>query len=185
MSIATKLKPIQDTDHQIEHTCPPRGQHGQFGPVLPDPPTHPGQRDGVECLPDDTHDAGRDRDAVQAAREHQQVDLAMLRLAFRNILFAGPDHPNVEQQPDQQLRELSCSELNQLTSAVVRIHGDERELLGIEAIENQQTGDNHDDHLELLSTPQLLELCYKEGITPPSACQTETETQDTVTTGET
>ena len=114
----------------------------------------------------------------------QQIDLAMLRLAFRDILAESEDGRD-DVRPSPPIRQLSCSELNQLVSAVVRMHGDERELLGIKSPQDSQDSDDQYEYLEHLSTPALIQLCYKEGINPPPACQTNAQTQDTDTTGQT
>jgi len=163
-------------------------QHGQLGPTSPATPTqHAGQCDCPDAKgsPDLKHDEPDLEVNLQQVREHQQIDLAMLRLAFRSILFDNCNPGDDGQPAPSPLRQVSCSELNQLVSAVVRLHGDERELLGIQPPENVHDNDQQYDYLEQLSTPQLIELCYKEGINPPDTCKTLDQTQNTTTTSQT
>lgn len=161
-------------------------QHGQFGPTPPDPPIHSaGQSDSETHLSHSRDDAPSLDDAMQQARAHQQIDLAMLRLALRSTLLQDAD-PTLDDQPaSPQIRQLSCSEFNQLVSAVVRLHSGERELFGIGAADNTQDKDNQYDYLERLSTQQLLDLCRQEGIAPPPTCQAHSEKENSHPTSQT
>lgn len=96
-------------------------------------------------------------ETIAAVRKHQQTDLAKLRDAFRSVIDGDVD---AEKKPA-----VTCSELNQLASAVARIHTDERELYGITPPEPQEDNTTDED-LSKLTNQQLLELCFKEGIAP-------------------
>lgn len=171
----------------VGHPTPSDQQHGQLGPLPPNAPTKADQCDcfGNSFPPDDDTEASRLENHTEQAREHQQIDLAMLRLAFRNILVDNGEQAPEANRNQPQIRDVSCSELNQLVSAVVRLHGDERDLLGIKPPQNTQENDDPYDYLEQLSTHELIQLCYKEGITPPPACQVDPQAEDRDTTSQT
>ena len=159
-------------------------QHGQFGPT---PQAHPANADQCDCqptMPGSPSDDANLKDTIRQIREHQRSDLAMLRLAFRQFIEPkNPDNQNENTNPT--LRDISSSELNQIVSAVVRMHDDERQLLGIKTPDPQTDTDHEYNHLEKLSTRQLLELCYQEGIAPPSTIQTQTQTENPSGNGQT
>ena len=142
---------------------------------------------------------------ISLTRARQQRDLAMLRHAFRICLLKQQSdedslsYDNSESDIDNnntyensnnshsdyacdceceladKIRNVSSAELNQLVSAVIRIHNDERELLGITPPENENNDDEQYKQLEQLSVWQLIELCHKEGINPPDLCKTKDE----------
>lgn len=162
---------------------PPEPRHGQFGPNPPKTlPTKSDQHDQLLSLPGQIDETNLD-ETINQVRTHQQNDLAMLRLAFRKFIEVKNQTENFDEA--EQKTNLSPSEINQLVSAVVRIHGDEREILGITPIEKNEDKYHEFQHLENLSSRELLELCYKEGITPPSTSQTQTQEEDSYRTGET
>jgi hypothetical protein len=107
-----------------------------------------------------------DAKTIAEVRKHQQADLARLRDAFRSVIEVDADKKPA----------VTCGELNQLASAVARIHSDERELYGITPPE-PLADDTHDEDLSKLTNKELLELCYKEGIAP--SCEYDTPTTKT------
>lgn len=181
-----KTKENTDDTNQIGRQHPLSQQHGQYGPNETDTSRPSSDQFDQPSASPDRSDAPEADNPVNSAREHQQIDLAMLRLAFRSILVERQEGET--ENDDPPLRDVSCSELNQLVSAVVRLHSGERELFGITSPDDNSADKHNDDRYQYLShltTTQLIELCNQEGIDPPPACEDGTETQDNNRTGPT
>ncbi len=164
-------------------------QHSQIG-RSPSQPLHiSGQFDCNTQTPE-LHDGTLDLNRqIKLTRIRQQYDLAMLRHAFRNFLTKNNKYDNEDDENENKnennnkqlidtLRSVSSSELNQLVSAVVRMHDDERELLGIKPPDEKDNEEQEYKYLEQLSVSQLIELCYKEGIAPPHLCKAQYKEED-------
>ncbi len=172
----------------------PETQRDQFGSI---PPASPANADQLDCQtppPGCSADEPSLQEKIRQVRDHQQFDLIMLRLTFLNILKPRDNAENNETADDTappsdivppladrppNLAKLSCSEFNQIVSAVVRIHDDEREIFNIKPIEPQFDQERLQyEHLQKLNFRQLLELCRNEGIAPPDTCQTDPQEQN-------
>jgi hypothetical protein len=145
-------------------------QHGQLDSLPPASPASTNQFDCQSCQPGSFNDDSELPATIRNARNHQHVDLTMLRLSFRKLM--SPEHP-INHPLAEELPNLSCSEFSNLVSAVVRMHDDERETLGIKPpISIEDTDRNEIDQLENLTANELLDICRQEGIVPPDTCQT-------------
>ncbi len=183
-------------------------QHSRFGRSSSMPLNLSGQFGPHQLTPELNSETCNLKQQIKIARARQQDDLAMLRHAFRCFLLKkqNNDDDNSENKNDNAndifnndnnnnrfsenynyntnlLRSVSSSELNQLVSAVVRMHDDERELLGINPPDDKDNDDEEYKQLEQLSVSQLIELCYKEGIAPPALCKTQDQKENNDSSG--
>ncbi|MFA5864468.1 MAG: hypothetical protein WC975_07245 [Phycisphaerae bacterium] len=169
---------MPSTESCLEYILPSfDSQRGQSGSL---PPASPATADQLDCTtssPGSCHDDRALQTAIRQVRDHQQIDLAMLRLTFRKLL-TDEDKSDTD-APALPLKAVSCSEFNSLVSAVVRLHDDEREIFGIKPLEPKTDTDRQDyDNLQKLTLKQLIDLCYQEEIIPPDTCKIEIETPD-------
>jgi hypothetical protein len=145
-------------------------QHGQLDSPSPASPATADQFDCQSIQPGSFSDDSELPALVRKVRNHQQVDLTMLRLSFRKLMT--PERP-LNHPLEAELRDFTCSEFSNVVSAVTRIHDDERENLGIKPpVPTQDHDKNELARLEDLSLPELIDLCRQEGIVPPDTCQT-------------
>lgn len=173
--MTTAAIPSHKTNNLLD---PSNTQHGQFGPTLPDAQPPPDQHDltGSPHRQPEKFGPSNGQQVRQQVEKNQQVDLAMLRHAFRGAFYDQTDDGTLEPRP------LSCSQIHQLVSAVVRLHDAERCVLGLgENSESQQ--ENTQQELEALSNDQLIELCAAEGISLPPGVKNRLQETAKIRTG--
>ena len=157
MTTAAKAQRVSNDNRRIGRGCPPHQQHGQFGPQARTGTEASDQGDVSDDLPDQVSDAPTSGAVVKVVREHQYVDLAMLRLAFRDIMRTDEERAKAGEKATLPLRLLTCTELSHLVSAVTRIHGAERELPANVEVEIRGWSERH-EQIVLRRRARLLEF---------------------------
>jgi hypothetical protein len=143
--------------------------HGRSDPF---PPGTLADTDQFE-LPRDPDPQG----APERILAEQKNDLAMLRLFFRHMSIEGEEERK-KQFPEYPYKNLTHAEYNQITTAVIRIHDDEREVYGFGKTLEPHSNPEQEEYEKLtqLSKRELIQLCSDNGIIPPDTCETETQT---------
>jgi hypothetical protein len=161
----------------------PNAQHGQNDPTLQAYPANADQINLSDAQPGRSDDEADPADTIRTARQNQKVDLAMLRLSFRNMFTSNEDTNSYDLPQEiktkidhEKISALSCSEINQLVSAVVRFHDDERELLGFKSFDPNTLHKNDPyQFLESLSVRQLIQFARQNDINIPDSIEARIE----------
>jgi len=171
----------------LDPSLPPDTQQGQYGPTRR---ALYALADQLDCAhPASSADDPFGPEAHDRIRSEQQSDLAVLRSLFKKIVArrdaehdtepksesADPPDPKAKSKAvpksPQPGNTFTCTELDALVGAVMRMHEGERELHGLKSLSSDPAKKDDDERqLDQLSTDQLIDLCRQEGIALPPAC---------------
>lgn len=159
-------------------------QHSQSGPSI----SGNTLTDQFNLLSRDLPPGDLGADSLDSIISSQQVDLAMLRLAFMQVMGSALKDKLRErlrarfqdrlEGKDLILREnISASELSHLASVISKLHSEERNLYVFGQSGREYKRDEF-SYIETLSTEELIELCRREGIAIPDLCEIEVKEED-------